>query len=178
MKKYSIKDMAYMSLMIALNIVLSRMASIKIPVGGVETIRIGFGGFPIIFSGIVLGPLAGGIVGGVGDVIGYWLNPMGAYMPHFTISAALTGIIPGFLIKAFKKSEYSFGQLFLAIGIGQTITSIIMVPYFLDKLFSVPMIASLPGNILNQAIHVPLYAYMTKVIIDRFSTVLDMPNKQ
>ena len=175
-KKFSVRDMVYISLMIALNIVLSRIASIRIPIGGVEIGRIGFGGFPIIYSSIAFGPLAGGIVGTVGDIIGYWINPMGAYMPHFTLSAALTGIIPGLVLKPFDRSEYTFWQLVLAIGIGQTITSVIMVPYFHDRLFNIPMIATIPGKIKGQIIHVPLYAYMTKIIMKRVSTVINTAN--
>lgn len=165
-----------MSLMIALNIVLTRVASIRIPIGGVEVVRIGFGGFPIIYSGIAFGPLAGGIVGAVGDIIGYWINPAGAYMPHFTLSAALTGIIPGLVLKPFDKSEYNFWHLILAIGIGQTITSIIMVPYFLNRLFDVPLIATIPGRIKGQIIHIPLYAYMTKIIMKRIETIIQTTN--
>src|SRR5699024_1914559 len=143
---------------IALSIVLGRLTSIRVPIGGIEGVRIGFGGLPVIFSGIVLGPLAGAIVGGIGDLIGFWINPMGLYMPHFSITAALTGLIPGLLLRSLKKSQYTFLQLVLAISIGQIITSILLVPYFLQKFFSVPMIASLPANLVNQAIHVPLYA--------------------
>lgn len=176
MQKITVRDMVYISLLIALNIVLGRVTSIRVPMAGIEGVRIGFGGLPIIFSGIALGPLAGGIVGGVGDVIGYWINPMGQYMPHFTLTAALTGIIPGLILRPLKKSEYTFWQLVIAIGIGQTITSVLLVPYFIDRLFNVPMITTLPGNLINQVIHVPLYAFMTKVIMKRLSTVINTVN--
>lgn len=173
MRKISTKNIAYYSLLIALNIVLTRVGSIRIGGGGVEIVRIGFGGYPIILAGIVFGPLAGGIVGAVGDVIGYFVSPMGPYMPHFTMTAALTGIIPGLVMMMFKDQEAksSFWKLTLAIALGQITTSIFLVPYFMQTLFSVPMITTVPGRVIGQAVHIPLYAYVTKVLVNRLSVV-------
>lgn len=175
MKRLSTRNMVYLSILISLNIVLTRVASIRIGVGGAEIVRIGFGGFPIIFAGITMGPMAGGIVGAIGDIIGYNINPMGAYMPHFTLSAALTGIIPGLVLKPFKKEKetYTFWQLLLAIAIGQITTSIFMVPYFMQLLFKVPMVSTVPGRVIGQAIHVPLYAFMTAVIMKRIPSTFE-----
>lgn len=171
MKKFSTRKLIYLALLISLNIVLARMASIPV-LGG----RIGFGGFPIIFAGVTMGPIEGGIVGAVGDIIGSNINPQGPFMPHFTLSAALTGIIPGLVLKLFEEpnnnNNFEIWKLLLAIGTGQLITSIILVPYFMQTLFEVPMIATLPGKIIGQAIHIPLYSLLTKAIIKRLSTVL------
>lgn len=175
MQKLSAKKIAYYGLLIALNIVLSRVGSIRIGGGGVEIARIGFGGYPIIFAGIVFGPVAGGIVGAVGDVIGHFMSPMGPYMPHFTLSAALTGVIPGLVLIRCKDKECktSFWKLLLAIAIGQVITSIAMWAYFMKTLFGIPLITILPTRIISQLINIPLYAYMTKVLISRIPMALD-----
>lgn len=175
MQKLSAKKIAYYGLLIALNIVLSRVSSIRIGGGGVEIARIGFGGYPIIFAGIVFGPVAGGIVGAVGDVIGHFMSPMGPYMPHFTLSAALTGVIPGLVLIRCKDKECktSFWKLLLAIAIGQVTTSIVMWAYFMKTLFGIPLITILPTRIISQLINIPLYAYMTKVLISRIPMALD-----
>ena len=174
MQKISTKNIAYYGLLIALNIVLTRVGSIRIGGGGVELVRIGFGGYPIIFAGIAFGPIAGGIVGGVGDIIGHFMSPMGPYMPQFTMTAALTGILPGLVMMLFKdkKSKGSFWKLTLAIAVGQITTSIFMVPYFMQTLFSVPMVTTVPGRIIGQAIHIPLYAYVTRILVNRLPLAL------
>ncbi|AYO30019.1 MAG: hypothetical protein PWR06_2797 [Thermoanaerobacteraceae bacterium] len=172
MRRITTRELVFMALLISLNIVLTRVASIRLSIGGVEGIRIGFGGFPVILAGIMLGPAAGGIVGAVGDIVGYYINPMGPYMPHFTLTAALTGIIPAMILAPVKKSIPSFWQLLLAISIGQIITSIILVPYFLQTLFKIPMSVTLPGRIIGQAIHVPVYALFTEVLLKRINMVL------
>ncbi len=152
MQKTNTKNIAYFGLLIALNVVLTRVGSIRIGGGGTEIIRIGFGGYPVIFAGIVFGPLAGGVVGAIGDLIGMVVSPMGPYMPHFTLVAALTGIIPGLIMLMFKdsKSKTNFWKLLLAIAIGQIITSVFITPYFMERLFSVPMVTTVPGRLLHR----------------------------
>lgn len=172
MRKIATRELVFMALLISLNIVLTRIASIRISMGGVEGIRIGFGGFPVILGGIMFGPVAGGIVGAMGDVLGYYINPMGPYMPHFTLTAALTGMIPALVLGPVKRQVPNFWQLLLAIGIGQTISSVILVPYFLQLLFKIPMVATLPAKILGQAIHVPVYALFAEVLLKRINMVL------
>ena len=173
MQKISTRDIAYYGLLVALNIVLTRVGSIRIGGGGVELVRIGFGGYPVIFAGIVFGPVAGGIVGAIGDIIGHFISPMGPYMPHFTMTAALTGILPGIVIMLFKdeKSKKSFWKLIVAIAVGQIATSIFMVPYFMQTLFSVPMITTVPGRAI---FHIPLYAYVTKILVNRLSMAFEI----
>ncbi|HHV26201.1 MAG TPA: folate family ECF transporter S component [Tissierellia bacterium] len=165
------RNMVYYAILMALNVVLTRVGSIRIGGGGVELVRIGFGGYPIIFAGIAFGPLAGGIVGTIGDIVGHFMSPMGPYMPHFTMTAALTGIIPGIVMMLFKENKNSFWKLLLAIGIGQVITSVLLVPYFMKTLFSVPLVTTIPGRAISQAVQIPLYAFITQTIQKRLSVV-------
>lgn len=91
-------------LLAGLSIVLTRVFSFMIPLAGLPALRIGFGGLPITLAGILFGPLVGGAVGIVADLIGFMLNPMGgSYFPGFTISAALSGVIPGLLFQWMRK---------------------------------------------------------------------------
>lgn len=91
-------------LMAGLSIVLTRAFSFMIPLAGLPALRIGFGGLPVIISGILFGPFVGAVVGLVADLVGFMINPMGgAYFPGFTISAALSGAIPGFLYGWIRK---------------------------------------------------------------------------
>ena len=174
MRKFSTKEMVYLALLISLNIVLTRVASIRLSFGGVEGIRIGFGGFPTILAGIIFGPISGGIVGAVGDIVGYYINPAGPYMPHFTLTAALTGIIPAVVILPFKKGIPGFWPLVLAIAIGEIVTSILLVPYFLHLLFNIPILVSLPARIISLVIQVPLYAFFGELILKRINLIVNL----
>ena len=163
--KFSTHKLVYASILIALSIILTRVLSFRMAIGGVEGIRIGFGGLPIVFAGIALGPLAGGIVGAVSDVLGYFINPMGAYMPHFTLTSFLTGFIPGLLIFYFFKSNKRYIYLLTATGIGQVLTAVIMVPFLIEYLFGVPLEVTLVPRIISQAIQIPIYAYFCQVLL-------------
>lgn len=176
MRRFSAKNIVIYSMLIALNVVLTRIGSIRIGGGGTEIIRIGFGGFPVIFAGIAFGPIAGGVVGTVGDIIGMIVSPMGPYMPHFTITAALTGIIPGLIMMNCKDKtcKTSFLRLLIAIGVGEVITSIILVPYFMNTLFGVPFEVSLPPRLISQAITIPLYAYTARILLNRICSVFNI----
>lgn len=166
-KRLTTRELVFLSLLISLNIVLTRVASIRIAFGSIEGLRIGFGSFPTILAGIMFGPVGGCIVGALGDIIGYYINPMGPYVPYFTLSAALTGVIPALILMPFKRPVPKYWQLLLAIGIGEIITSVFLTPYFLQISFGIPMLATMPGRILSQVIQIPLYSSLVIVLLKR-----------
>lgn len=107
------------------SIVLTRFLSVMLLLGGLPALRVGFGSIPIIMSGMMFGPVVGGITGVVADVVGYLINPMGgAFFPGFTLSAALYGVIAGILFKKMKiqNSNLNFNLInavvMIAFGIG------------------------------------------------------------
>ncbi|MCJ7788992.1 MAG: hypothetical protein MUP69_02195 [Candidatus Atribacteria bacterium] len=63
-------------------------------------------------------------------------------MPHFSLTSALTGITPAAILHLIKQDEPNTLQLGMAISIEQIITSIILVPYFLQILFGLPLCES------------------------------------
>jgi riboflavin transporter len=162
-------------LLIALSIILTRVASLRIAIGGVEGVRIGLGKFPVILGGILFGPIAGGLIGGFSDLLGYIINPIGAYMPHFTITSALTGIIPVLILRLFKKSEeIKTIELVFSIAIGHIITSLIMIPYFLHTIFGIPWVVLLPARIIAAPFNVIIYTYIIKILLERKNIIADI----
>ena len=160
--KITTQMLTRMALLIALNIILTRFLSVRIPLGGVEGMRIGFGSLPVVFAGIFLGPLAGGLVGAIGDLIGYFINPIGAYMPHFTLTAVLRGVIPGVIILLARRGRQEIGifPLFVAVCSTLVITDIFMVPYFIESLFGLSRVITVPPRIIQNAISIPAYTVL------------------
>ncbi|SDM08149.1 folate family ECF transporter S component [Halarsenatibacter silvermanii] len=163
--KISTHRLVYAALLIALSIIFTRIFSLRIALGGAEGIRIGLGGLPIVFAGIAFGPLVGGIVGAVSDLIGFFINPMGPYMPHFTLTSFLTGFMPGIFICYFFAGRKSFRNILITIAITQVITAVLMVPYFQNSLFGIPYIATVPSRVISQAGMIPLYAYLSRMLL-------------
>ena len=165
--KISSHKITTMGFLIALSIILTRVASLRLAMGGVEGIRIGLGRLPIILGGIIFGPLAGGLIGAFSDLLGYFINPIGAYMPHFTLTSALTGIIPAAILILMRKDEPNIFDLGIAITTGQVITSIILIPYFLNILFGLPWKVLMLPRIISEPIQVFIYTYIINIILKR-----------
>lgn len=171
--KLSTRNLTIMALLIALSIVLTRFASLRVAIGGVEGIRIGFGSLPIILGAVMFGPAGGGIIGALADVIGYPFMAIGPYVPHFTITSALTGIIPGLVLSARRsRGVPSLPELILAIGIGQVITSVLLVPYLIFRLFGLPISIQLPPRIVSQALQIPVYAMFCRTLLARLGAAV------
>lgn len=161
--KLSTNKIVFYALFISLSVVL-KLLKIPIPIIGLT-----FVGLPIIMAGILFGPTAGGIVGGLSDIIGYIIKPTGPFLPHFTLTAILTGVIPGLVLYFFKKdiNKLSILHYILAIGIGQIITSVIMLSYFFHILFGLPFKLKMYELMIIQLQHIPLYSIVIKTIINR-----------
>ena len=88
--KFDVKKLIQISLLIAIEVILTRFCSIQTPI-----VRIGFGFLPIAIIGMMYGPLSAGVAYAIGDLLGVALFPTGSFFPGFTITAFLTGIVYG-----------------------------------------------------------------------------------
>lgn len=164
--KFTTRDIVYLGVFIAIHIILTRLASIKLSLGGVEYIRIGFGVFPLLFCSILLGPRQGMLAGILGDLIGYQINPSGIFLPQFTLIAGLTGLLPGLLLKFFRL-KIIFSHLLIVIALTQLITSVILTPYVLLQIFSIPLLVNIPPRLISLAVTTPLFAYLILIMQKR-----------
>ena len=93
-KRISTKTLVMASLLIALQIVFTRIISIES-----GPIRISLGFFPIAVAGMLFGPLGGGFVGVLADILGMLLFSRGnIYFFPFTISEFLYGFGFGLML--------------------------------------------------------------------------------
>lgn len=166
-KSVNVKRLTINSAFIALSVILERFLSVRIAFFGVEGVRIGIGALPIFLAGFIFEPLDGLIVGALADLVGYFVSPMGAYMPQFTLTSALTGWIPAVMYKYAFRRKLNFLSLFVAIGTGQFITDMIMVPYFIHTLFKVPYAVLMPPRMIGYPIMLFIYPLLTLPIMKR-----------
>lgn len=166
-KQSSTRRITYMAVFIALSVVINTMRF-----GSVS-----FGGFPIIYSGLVLGPVNGLIVGAVSDVLGFIIRPSsGGYNVVFTLTSALTGLIPIMVVKLFKVKypNYKFYQVLLGIFIGQMLTSVIMAPYFQALLFGKNTFYYYATKaFVKQIVSIPLYAALFTSMTESIKDSID-----
>ena len=97
------KKILLAALLLAMSIVLSRFLSIKTPI-----VTIGFSFVPIMLCAIWLGPKWTILMSVLADLIGATLFPFGSYFFGYTVTAAVSGAIYGFLL--YKKEEDSYND--------------------------------------------------------------------
>lgn len=127
--RLSTRTLALAAIFAAMNIILTRAGVIML-FGGI--VRLSFGKIPLILSGLLLGPFAGGLAGLVGDIIGVIINSHGAPMIHpgFTLSSVLTGAIPGTIVILSGKKRSSLFNV-----ITSNIVVLILVNFILDAIW-------------------------------------------
>lgn len=97
MKKRSnntLETLVCLAVLTALQVVLSRFLSVQL-----WNLKFGFSFVPVMLAAHLYGPLGAAAVYGAGDLIGALLFPSGTYFPGFTLTAVISGIIWGLLLK-------------------------------------------------------------------------------
>ncbi|MEA5050586.1 MAG: 5-formyltetrahydrofolate cyclo-ligase [Oscillospiraceae bacterium] len=119
---YRTKRVAVLGLLIALEIILSRLLSISIP--PVNTLfKISFSFIPVVLAAEFYGPLWAGAMAAIADVLGTLMFEGGEFFPGFTLTAFLVGVVFGLFIyeRPFKLSieltAASIVQLGLHLGL-------------------------------------------------------------
>ena len=146
-KKPSVKTLVILSLLTALYIVLERFLSIN-----AWNMRIGFAFCALACAGILFGPVAGALVGALGDIIGMLLVPTGPYFPGFTLTAALTGLVYGL----FLHGKQSVLRTVLAILVNQIALSLFLQTLWISITYGSPYRALLPVRITQVLVMIPL----------------------
>lgn len=164
-EKFTPNRITYMAVFVALGVI-------------INTVRIGsvsFGGFPIILSGYLLGPIAGFIVGGVTDVVAFIVRPSSfGFNILFTLTSALTGIIPILVTKLLgeKYPKYTFIKVLIGVLIGQVLTSVVLVPIFSTILFKKVFLVEVTKAFTKQVISIPIYSFLIISLNDRIGKVI------
>lgn len=98
--------MVISALCLAMGLVLKRFTSVMIPIMGVGGLKIGLSGIFTMIPSILYGPLYGGLVSGLNDLVGTLLRPdQGAWLPQFTLVAIFAGACRGYLWRAVRNVD-------------------------------------------------------------------------
>ena len=103
-KKLSTKIVVHCALFLAIALVL-RNFSYTVPIGGSGGMRLGVSGFFYKLPSFVFGPMYGGIVCGLYDLLAYVIKPEGAYIFPMTFVMIAGGIISGWIFRLIKSNK-------------------------------------------------------------------------
>lgn len=131
-----------LGVLVAMHIILSRFLSIN-----AWHLKIGFTFVPVFVAACCFGPVAAGIVGGLGDFLGAILFPIGPYFPGFTLTCALTGVIYGLFF--YKKQTWP--RILTAVLVNQFGISLFITTLWISILYGSaywPLLVSRVGQCL------------------------------
>ena len=132
------KKFAYIGMLIALAIIMTRFVQIPLTFIPGFNDRISLGFLPTAISGSLFGALGGGLVGGIEDLIRALIFPQGDINLLFTLNAALRGVIYGLLLKKMNVKNIVIASIIIFILNNTLIMSGIISIYY-----GVPFWASL-----------------------------------
>lgn len=127
----NIYSLAAIAMLLALRVVLGFFANGTLAFFG-NNVKLSGAFLPIAVTGVMFGPIPAAIVGALGDIISFLINPTGTYFPGFTISGLLTGIIFGI---AFYKNNVTVTRTIIAWVANMLIVETFLAAYWLYVLY-------------------------------------------
>ncbi|MDO5444076.1 MAG: folate family ECF transporter S component [Eubacteriales bacterium] len=155
MKSSDIKKTAVSGLLIALDVLFTRVLAINTPV-----MKIGLGFLAVALCGALYGPVWAAVCGALGDFLGSLIFPTGAYFPGFTLTAAITGLIFGFLLK-----KYSVGKALTAAALNVVLVTFLANTAMIAYISGAEYSKLLGTRAVQIAVMLPVQAVALAVIL-------------
>ena len=155
-KKFDVRKLVQISLLISLQIILTRYCSIQTPI-----VRISFGFVPVVIIAMLYGPVSCGIANGIADIIGVMLFPTGAFFPGFTLNAILAGVIYGIFL---YNKPATWSRILCALSLISIVVNLGLGTYWLSIMMGKGFIALLPARIFKELALIPIRAIVIGII--------------
>ncbi len=145
-QKFNTKVYVCIAALSAIGVILGKLLAINIT----DFMRFSLENLTIILTGIIFGPLAGGVIGAVQDllgclVVGYTINPI------ITIGSALVGIISGACWRGVRRTALPV-RLTITVGLSHLVGSVVIKSLGLSIFYSLPFDVTVAWRTLNYLI--------------------------
>lgn len=164
----SLVMLATLAMLTALEVVLSRL----VPVVSSQQIKVSFAFLPVAIAAYLYGIKGGALVGGVSDVIGALMFPVGEFFPGFTVTAILEGVCFGiFLGKKFDGKANDFVRSVLPVTITQIFLSLGLNTFWISYMYHSPYLGVLVPRIVQTLVLIVVQSVVIPLFIKAFSKV-------
>lgn len=151
-KKLSTRDLCFMAMLVAITLMLSAISG-YLRIG--EAIKFNISFISVYVGAVLYGPIAGGVIAGMADVISFLINPTGAFIPVFTLMEFVNGALFGLFLYKNGEQQRKLAKVFLAAlacTLLQFCVNMFWRTYELSSMYKSPFWAMfatrLPGNIV------------------------------
>ena len=146
----SVQVIALCGILLALRVVIGFLEI------NIESIyRISFAALPVSLGGMLFGPVAGGILGGLRDIVTLLIKPIGALNPGIVLSKILSGFIMGLFL---YKRPISLKRTVLACTVSAVLCDLVVTTASLYWMYGTPLAVMLPWRIVNYISLLPVNA--------------------
>lgn len=153
--KKMIRLLTNMAMMTALSIVIGIFCKTVLNFGN-GLFRITFENLPIILTGIVLGPIAGGVVGLASDLVSYMLSgqsyPLNIVV---TLGATAIGVLSGLMSKYVVKRKCK-AQIILSASVAHIIGSMLVKSIGLYQFYGILVLWRIPLYLVIASVEILL----------------------
>lgn len=146
MRKTSVVTIGGM--LIAISVVLSFF---KVPI--TPTLQISFASLPIAAGGMLFGPIVGGAIGLVSDLLGFIVRPNGFFFPGFTLNAILTGAFFGLF---FYQKKVSLLNVVLSSLVITVVINLGLTTLWLSMMYGDAFIVLLGARVVKNVLMFPI----------------------
>ncbi len=148
----SVRSLSLAGMLLALAVVIGYFANFTLAV--FPLVKIGFGFLPQSIAAAILGPVASAAVGGLADIISFFINGQnGPYFPGWTFNAIVTGFIYGAFM---YKSESLLKNIIAAKIIILLVVEIVMGTAWLNIQFGWPFAETLATRAITNTLSAPI----------------------
>ena len=143
-----LRTLVVTALLIAIGIVLGQF-SIQIT----DSTKIGISFIATQMTAQLFGPVVGGIMGGVADILKFIIKPTGPFLIGYTISAILGPVIYGVML---YKKPITLWRILLSKTVVAIFINLLLGTFWTYHYFGAAFWAAIPAKLLQQVIQVPI----------------------
>ncbi len=159
-KLSSVKSLTLAGMLLALYVILGYMANFSLTILPMQKISLGF--LPVSIAAISLGPIFSAIVGGLGDLISFIINPQGgAYFIGWTLNSAITGLIFGAFL---YRGNFCLKNIIFARIINLVVTEIFLGSLWLNIQFGWPLAETMVARAISNGIMAPFEVFLILIV--------------
>lgn len=145
------------SLLIALNIVLGYFS-----IWFSAYLRVGFGFVTQPIVATLFGPLVCCMTGMIQDILSYLLNPVGGYIPTYTLCVGISGMIYGLLL---YRKPISFWRVLVAKTLVLVFSNILLNSIALAPTVGSGFVGILPARIIKNLLLLPIQTVVAYLVL-------------